>query len=222
MRDGLLVSLGPGEWADVAGALLAHIDRQETFFQGARLALDVGRRRLTEEELSNLRAELETRSVTLRAVLSESATTQVIAASLGLTTAVGDAEVGAPTADPDDDLPAFDSEEHGGAAVLLRRTLRSGRTVRNWGHVIIIGDVNPGAEIIAGGDVVVWGRLRGMVHAGADGDEKAVVCALHLAPTQLRIAGYIAVSAEDKRRRPEPEMAFIREGRIVAAAWRRD
>jgi septum site-determining protein MinC len=83
----------------------------------------------------------------------------------------------------------------------------------------VYGDVNAGAEIIAGGNVVVWGKLRGIVHAGANGDESAVVCALDLAPTQLRIATYITVSPEDKRRKPRPEIAFVRQGRIVAEAW---
>jgi septum site-determining protein MinC len=73
--------------------------------------------------------------------------------------------------------------------------------------------------IIAGGDVVVWGKLRGTVHAGAHGDEEAVVCALYLAPTQLRIAGHITISPEDRRRKPQPEKAMVRHGRIEAVAW---
>ncbi len=79
--------------------------------------------------------------------------------------------------------------------------------------------IPPCEPIIAGGSVIVWGRLRGLVHAGAGGDETAIVCALDLAPTQLRIAGYISVSPPDKRRKPLPEMASIRQGRIVAEAW---
>ena len=91
--------------------------------------------------------------------------------------------------------------------------------VRHRGSVVVFGDVNPGAEIIAGGNIIVWGRLRGVVHAGADGDESAFVCALDLAPTQLRIARYITVSPSDKRRRPRPEVALVQQGRIVAQAW---
>jgi septum site-determining protein MinC len=83
---------------------------------------------------------------------------------------------------------------------------------------VVIGDVNPGSEIIAGGNVVVWGRLRGVVHAGAKGDSAAVVCALDLSPTQLRIADQIAVSPE-RRGGPRPETARIREGRLVAEVW---
>ena len=82
----------------------------------------------------------------------------------------------------------------------------------------MIGDINPGAEVIARGDVVVWGRLRGMVHAGAEGDENAVICALDLSPTQLRIAGQIAVTPK-RRGKPQPEMARILNGQVVAEPW---
>jgi len=66
--------------------------------------------------------------------------------------------------------------------------------------------------------VVVWGRLRGVVHAGAGGDAEAVVCALDLSPTQLRIANHIATSPARKGE-PKPEMARIRDGQIVAERW---
>jgi septum site-determining protein MinC len=104
-------------------------------------------------------------------------------------------------------------------SLLLRETLRSGRSVYHEGHVVIIGDVNPGAEIIAGGDVVVWGKLRGLVHAGAHGDGAAVICALVLNPTQLRIAGKIAVAPGEKRRRPQPEQVRLVDGQLVAEEW---
>ncbi len=100
----------------------------------------------------------------------------------------------------------------------MERTLRSGFSLRHPGHVIVIGDVNPGAEIIAGGNVVVWGHLRGMVHAGAEGDESAVVCSLDLSPTQLRIAGKIALTPQ-RRGKPQPEMARLEDGQVVAEPW---
>ncbi len=102
--------------------------------------------------------------------------------------------------------------------MLVQRTLRSGHSIRHPGHVIVLGDVNPGAEVIAGGNIVVWGHLRGVVHAGAAGDEAAMVCALDLSPTQLRIAGQIAVSPS-RRGRPKPEIARIRKGQIIAEDW---
>ena len=115
--------------------------------------------------------------------------------------------------------PPIDPEEHGTHGVLIDHTLRNGRTIHSQGHVVVLGDVNAGAVVVAGGDVIVWGRLRGVVHAGANGDENAKVCALHLAPTQLRIAGHITISPDDRRRRPRPEMAMVRNGRIEAVSW---
>src|SRR5439155_16232339 len=82
--------------------------------------------------------------------------------------------------------------EDRGEAVFVRRTIRSGQIVRHHGHVTVLGDLNAGGEVIAGGNVIVWGRLSGTVHAGALGDRNAVILALELAPTQLRIADLIA------------------------------
>jgi septum site-determining protein MinC len=88
--------------------------------------------------------------------------------------------------------------------------------------VVVLGDVNPGAEVIAGGDVIVWGHLRGIVHAGAMGDPERCVCALDLSPTQLRIGSHIARPPDEKRRRKEsrPERAFIIDDQIIAECWR--
>ena len=107
-----------------------------------------------------------------------------------------------------------------GDGMLIRRTVRSGQAVQHPGHVVIIGDVNPGAEVIAGGDIVIWGKLRGVVHAGASGDDQAVVCALQLRPTQLRIGSHIARTPEDEEKAiVRPEMAFVSAEGIVAESW---
>jgi len=95
-------------------------------------------------------------------------------------------------------------------------TLRGGQTLQHDGHVAIVGDVNPGAELIAAGDVLVFGRLLGIAHAGAGGDEGARIIALDLAATQLRIATYIAAEEEEKpRKTPQPQAAIVRDGRIA-------
>ncbi|MGE5139679.1 MAG: septum site-determining protein MinC, partial [Rudaea sp.] len=106
-------------------------------------------------------------------------------------------------------------------AALVRRTLRSGQVLRYPGPVIVFGDVNAGSEIVAGGDVLIWGRLRGVVHAGAGGDDRAVVCALVLAPTQLRIGAHIARAPDDRSSGARgPEVARVREDRIVIEGWK--
>ncbi len=215
VRDGLLVVMPTEcEWSEAVARLLKRIDSQPAFFKGAGVFLKVGGRVVHRTEIHALQKQLAFRGVTLKAVLSESRLTSGAAKMLGL-----DTELGEPLQREPEELEPIPSEEIGSPGVLVRHTLRSGRTVRHEGHVVVIGDVNPGAEIIAGGDVVVWGRLRGVVHAGANGDEGAIVCALELAPTQLRIAGYIAVSPQDGPREFRPEMASIKNGRIVAEPW---
>jgi septum site-determining protein MinC len=105
-------------------------------------------------------------------------------------------------------------------AILVRRTVRSGQVVQYPGHVVIVGDVNLDGEVLAAGDVIIWGKLRGVVHAGAVGDDSAIVCALQMQPMQLRIGNYIARAPEDQGREPgEPEVAFVRNGGIVAESW---
>jgi septum site-determining protein MinC len=210
VRDGLLITLGGGEWESAQAALLQSIDNQGDFFTGARVALQLGERSVGAADLGGLRQALSDRNVHLWAVLSESALTRQASADLGLAVELA-------RSTPDDERE-IDTELLGDEAVLVHRTLRSGNTIRHPGHVVVIGDVNPGAEIIAGGNVVVWGRLRGVVHAGAKGDPGAMVCALDLSPTQLRIADQIAVSPE-RRGSPRPEAARIREGRLVAEVW---
>ncbi|MFQ3566431.1 MAG: septum site-determining protein MinC [Aggregatilineales bacterium] len=217
-REGLLVSLSPDEdWQSVTADLAARIDGQSSFFAGARITLDLGSRPVRKDELSSVKALLERRGLSLWAVASASATTIEAASALDLRANYTSSNQ---TDEPLIDGIPFNPEEDGIEGVLIRRTLRSGRTVHSQGHVVVLGDVNPGAEIVAAGDVVVWGRLRGNVHAGADGDETAVVCALDMIPTQLRIASYISISPPDKGHKPKPEIALIRDGQIVVEAWR--
>jgi septum site-determining protein MinC len=212
IREGLLVIVGDGDWDEVRGFLLGEMDRQAGFLKGARVALDVGSHALKAVDLGALRDALSEREVSLWAVLSSSPTTEKTAQALGLATRLSKPRPELET------RPLDTSLQSGEEAVLVRRTLRSGYSLQFAGHVIVIGDVNPGAEVIASGDVLVWGRLRGMVHAGAEGNEEAVVCALDLIPTQLRIAGQIAITPQ-RRGKPQPEMARLKDGQVVAEAW---
>lgn len=216
IKDGLLISLSPTEeWGAITSDLAARIDEQGAFFAGARITIDVGERPVSRHELGSLKALLERRGLRLAVVLSDSHTTIDAAQALDLRTNLAGT---LPGRERNETLP-INPEEEGTAGVMIRRTLRSGRTVHSAGHVVVLGDVNPGAEILAAGDIIVWGRLRGNVHAGASGDESAIVCALDMIPTQLRIAGLRVTSPDDKRRKPRPEVALIRDGQIVVEAW---
>jgi len=103
-------------------------------------------------------------------------------------------------------------------AVFFQKTVRSGNRIASKGHVVIVGDVNPGAEILAGGSVVIWGRLRGSVHAGCSGNDGAVVCALEINPTQLRIANIFLTNTR-KKKKIGPEMARILRDQVIIEPW---
>lgn len=213
-RQGLLVSLGSGAWSDRLGALEARLSENGPFFRGGRIALDVGSLNLGCAEIEGARELLARHNVELVALVSENRDTEAAAQELGLVIRFDLKPL------PDSGETAGGVEENSFEGWVVRRTLRSGQVLRYPGHIVVIGDVNPGAEVVAGGDIVIWGKVRGVVHAGALAGEGAVVCALDLAPMQLRIAGHIVRSPEEKRRRPMPEMALVREGQVVAVPWR--
>ncbi len=209
IKDGLLVSLGDASWNVLQSTLIEHIEQQPAFFQGARLALDVGKNSLKSAELSTLRDKLSENGIMLWAILSESPVTEKTAQFLGLATRISK---------PLPQEHRVSQEPVDEKTLFIHKTIRSGNRIDSSGHVIIFGDVNPGAEIIAAGNVIVWGRLRGVVHAGAEGDRNAVVCALELSPTQLRIAEQIAISP-DRHGKPLPEIVRIKDGQLQAETW---
>lgn len=99
--------------------------------------------------------------------------------------------------------------------VVVNRTLRGGQEIRTESSVMVCGNVNPGAQIIAGGSIDIRGTCRGMVHAGAFGDNTAFIIADHLMPTQIRISNLIARSPDEMEKTERAERASIKEGRIV-------
>ena len=212
IREGLLVTLRGDEWTEMRHSLLEQINQQADFLRGGKLAIDVENQALSAAELSSLRNEISENGISLWAVLGNSPKTIMAAQSLGLATRL--AKPMSERVQPLSDKHIFAGDE----AILVKKTLRSGNKLQHNGHIIVIGDVNPGAEIVAGGDVVVWGRLKGVVHAGADGNEAAVIYALDLSPTQLRIAGKIAL-APQRRGKPQPEIARIKNDQVVAETW---
>ena len=223
IREGLSVTLPDnGAWPEALAALEARLTATPAFFKGGRVALIVGPRALTESDMRQARDLLARHDVTLWAIAGEDADTRRIASGLGLDMPLP-SEPARPSPTPSEpreqEPVAMPIDEWPDAGLVVRRTLRSGQSLRHPGSIAVIGDVNPGAEIIAGGDIVVWGRLRGTVHAGALGDEGAVVCALDLTPTQLRIGSHITRSPDDRRRRARPEAARVRDGQIIAEPW---
>lgn len=203
--EGLLLRPQASSWDEFLQALEHALDDAAGFFRGGRVILELSGEDLTEGDLVALRALLESHDLQLWAVRGGSATTDRLARAHGIRTRLLN-EVREPQ--------AAEAE-----ALFVQRTLRSGQSINFPGHVTLLGDLNPGAEITAGGHVIVWGRARGVIHAGALGDESAVICALNLSPSQLRIAGLISRPPEGREGPAEPEVARILNGKIVAEPW---
>jgi septum site-determining protein MinC len=210
--DGLVITLGDGPLQAILDEMKAVLKSRASFFLGGRVALRVGDRSLSAEQLVGIGTIVEQCGVTLWAVEGEHPTTRAATEELGLETSLRPVVTAAP-AGPE---PPSREEMTG---IVERGTLRSGQAVHYAGHVTLIGDVNPGAEVVAGGDVIVWGKLRGTVHAGAMGDNGAVVCALQLAPSQIRIGSHIARPPERSRLPKVPEVASVQDERIVVERW---
>ena len=106
-----------------------------------------------------------------------------------------------------------------GKTKFLRKTIRSGQSINYPGNVVIIGDVNPGAEIYAAGNIIVMGTLRGLVHAGTNGNEKAIIAPVKLEPQILQIGNIVTRSPEDEVKPQYPEVAKIKNGNIIVEPY---
>lgn len=211
--EGLIVSLGTGDWPDLLAELDARLGQTPDFFRGGRVAVDVGRRLLEVEEIQTLGELLSQHGVTLWAVWSETAETQQAAQFLGL-------ESVRPLTEerPQPARPRESSQPSAEYALVVRGPLRSGQRIRHEGTVVVLGDVHPGAEVACTGNIIVWGRLRGTAHAGMWGDDTAVVCALHFAPLQVRI-GHRLAQGDNSTTPNVPEVARVIDNAIVVEPW---
>lgn len=178
-RTGLLILIDPNhEFEEIKKTLHSKMESARGFFKDAKFTLSQG-----EQEISaNQRAELENicRQFGLIPNTEKAAsimTDKIAAINTGISKPVR--KISRSSAHSD----------IGEAALMVRRSLRSGQRVTYDSHIIVLGDVHPGAEVISGGNVLVIGSCRGTVHAGAGGNESAKVIARRLEPTSLSIAG---------------------------------
>lgn len=192
--------------AEVGYALGALPPRGEWLSE--ELVLACGDWVLTVADLRDLEPLLLERGLRLARVEAPAPEALVAAASLGLVTQLQRPAEGAASAAND---PAGPTAAQG--LTIHQGTLRSGDHLQVEGSVLLLGDVNPGARISAAGDVRVWGRLRGVAHAGCQGNRQARIVALQLRPLQLRIAEAVARGPEDL-----PPLGYAEQALLVAGA----
>jgi septum site-determining protein MinC len=193
--------------AEISGGLTLHelwlqvqlrLNAGERFWQPhTPVELHAGRRLLDQRQLQTLAELLSQAQLSLKRIRTLRRQTAIAAATAGY--AVEQEPTVAPLAlgGPSSTLPCADP-------LYLETTLRSGTEIAHPGSVIVVGDLNPGSSIVADGDILVWGRLRGIVHAGARGNQRCRIMALQMEATQLRIGEHIA-------RTPKPPAEYYPE-----------
>ncbi len=218
-RNGLLLTLEPGtSFSDLLNALADRISEAPSFFRGASLSVDTSHRSLQTSERSQLEDLLAHYHMSVAPI--ESGVERHRAMNTTITLPPPESlNEGAVTKDIRDIEQAQRDGRDTEDTLFLRRTVRSGQAIHHSSNVVVLGDVNPGAEIVAGGDIIVWGVLRGMVHAGYLENNTALVCALQLTPVQLRIAHLLSRPPEGFEAQPRPEVAAIKQGQIVVETW---
>ncbi|MDD2444492.1 MAG: septum site-determining protein MinC [Desulfotomaculaceae bacterium] len=198
-RNGLVIVLDPSrEYEDIRNNLLKKMESAKGFFKGAKFSFFNGQQDIPanqKNELENICRQfgMVPNAVEDRAVLSTNFPDASKRQALCTTEAI---------------------PSSGEAAFMVKRSLRSGQRVHYPGHVVVLGDIHPGAEVISGGNVLVMGNCRGLVHAGAGGDRSAKVIALRLAPTVICIADRRHAPDRDKQA-PGPRLARLSGQEIV-------
>lgn len=98
---------------------------------------------------------------------------------------------------------------------IVEKTLRSGQRVEHDGDIVLIGSVNPGAQLVATGDVYIFGKARGLIHAGSTGDKTRRVIALSMEVSQIRIGDVVAKGDAVKASEMVAEIAYLNEEGIL-------
>jgi len=200
-KDGLILYLNPDtEFSLLIEELKNHLHKFGNFLQGAAVSCYSGDKTYSEREVQELQGLLHDYGLTFKGFLSSEELAK-------RTSKAGNPPPAAPK--------EADEGMEEGNCLLVKRTVRSGQSIQYDGHVLVFGDVNPGAEIVATGHIFVMGVLRGMAHAGAGGNRNAVITAYQLLPTQIRIADIVTRPPADEGEARGVEIARIKDGQLI-------
>ena len=202
----------PNDWPILEHALKTFIKTKEGSWQPeVSVHLVVEGRLLDVRQLQAIAEILEAVHLNLRWVQTTRRQTAIAAVTLGYSV---DQSPRIPTLlIPDPPSPLA-------PPLYLTSPVRSGTEIRHPGNIILVGDVNPGGNLIANGDILIWGTLRGTAHAGAEGNQDAIIMILKLGASQLRIADLVARVSPEAADQGEPEVAYITPDGIRLASAR--
>jgi len=200
------------DWPDLWQQLQQRLSAGKRFWQPHTGVYLVATNRLLDtRQLQAIAEILAEAQLQLKAVRTSRRQTAVAAATAGYSV-----EQESPIATLNQSAPAAPALAD---PLYLQTTVRSGVEIRHRGTVVVLGDLNPGSSVVADGDILVWGRLRGVAHAGASGNTQCRIMALQMQPTQLRIANQVARAPETLPTQFHPEIAYTTpEGIRIARA----
>jgi septum site-determining protein MinC len=208
-------------FAEIERELEEHLERSGKFFAGAAVTLVVGTRKLRDDHLQRIRQVLATHGLTIAEIRASAGDSALEPSPPVPPPPVYTPAAAAPIPTRRETLPE-DAALPRNNALLIKGPLRSGQRVYAEDNLVVFGDVNPGAELIAGGNIVVMGVLRGVAHAGVPDNSAAIITALSLKPTQLRIGHFISRSPEFQEKQDSgPEIARVDTEQIVIDSFPR-
>jgi septum site-determining protein MinC len=191
-------------WIDLWEQLQLRLQGSDRFWQPeAPVHLVAQDRLLDSRQLKEIADAVQAVELNLQKVITHRRQTAIAAASAGYSV---EQSFDLPTLLPSD---LEKSPQILADPLYLQLTVRSGVEISHPGTVVVLGDVNPGGSVVAAGDILVWGRLRGIAHAGAKGNANCRIMALEMQPTQLRIASYIARAPQKTLTNYVPEVAYV-------------
>jgi septum site-determining protein MinC len=203
-RNGLVICLEAGhDFDEIKNTLISKIESSRGFFKGAKFIFHLGLNSLTSEKTKELEDICYNHGLVPNA--------DIPLPSKNISKPVQPLMREASPSLPSTGLIESDKKP----CLMVNHSLRSGQKVNYKGNVVIMGDINPGSEITALGDIIVLGSLRGVVHAGANGDMNSIIVAYRLNPVQLRIASTISRSPENNLISRHPEIARMHNGQMV-------
>jgi septum site-determining protein MinC len=208
-------------FGEIERELEEHLERSGKFFAGAAVTLVVGTRKLRDDHLQRIRQVLSTHGLTIGEIRASAGDSNPVASPTLSPPPIYTPAAAAPLPTRRETLPV-DTALPRNNALLIKGPLRSGQRIYAEDNLVVFGDVNPGAELIAGGNIVVMGVLRGVAHAGVPDNSTAIITALSLRPTQLRIGHFISRSPEFQEKHDSgPEIARVDAEQIVVDSFPR-
>jgi septum site-determining protein MinC len=206
---------------EIERELEEHLERSGKFFAGAAVTLIIGPRQLREDDLQAIRQVLTTYDLTIAEIRASLTDSPPVSSPPLPSPPIYRPAAAVPSLTRREALPK-EGELPRNNALFVKGPLRSGQRIYAEDHLVVFGDVNPGAELIAGGDIMVMGVLRGVAHAGVPDNIAAIIAALSLKPTQLRIGHFISRSPEFQEKQDSgPEIARVDTEQIVVDSFSR-